>query len=693
MRKIFTTVFLATTMFAFSQTQITNAGFESWGGSGTSAEPTSWNSNKTGTGLASSGPQTCFQEATNPHSGASCVRVQTTYYIIAVVNGNVTTGVVNASNTDKLKGYLSAENADKIAFTGRPDSLAGWYRYTQATSGTGAAAEQAKVRAILHSGDYYDPETPYQTNHIDLSANKIGDALFVSPAANQTTWKRFSVPFNYTSTATPAFIMVNITSSNNQSTVAPSSGVGSILWVDDLLAIYNPVANFSSAAVICPNAATTFTDQSTATPTSWAWSFPGANPVSSTSQNPSITYNTAGTYSVTLISTYANNYTTTVTKTITVNAAPVITVNSPTICATQSATLTASGASTYVWNTSATTNSIIVTPSANTNYTVTGTDAVGCTNQKVTSVSISASNLNVNAATICAGGTVALVVSGANTYTWTSPASNSATVNVSPTVNTTYTVMGTNSIGCVHTATTSVSITTSVNISVNSATVCSGNTATLTATGVSSYTWTSPVSNSAIITVTPSSTTVYSVSGNAAGCPGVASATTMVTVNPTPTVSLAAITSTPCAGTNTIALTGTPAGGIYSGTGVTGASFNPSTAGTFTVVYSYTATNNCSSSDSKSIMVNACVGIEEFNMADVKLYPNPAHDILYINLNNTNSGTKYVEVYDVVGKKVLSINTTETLVSLSTGELTNGVYIVKIQVENAKPVIARFIKN
>jgi hypothetical protein len=217
-----------------------NAGFENWGGSGASAEPTSWHSNKTGTGLASSGPQTCFQETSGPHSGTSCVRVETKYYILAVVNGNVTTGQVNAPSTNKSEGYLGATGTNKQAFTGRPDSLVGWYKYTQATNGTGNTAEQAKVYAILHSSDYYDPATPVNSNHSDLSANKIGEALYVSPAANQTTWKRFTVPFSYVNSNTPGFIMINITSSNNQLTVAPANGgTGSKLWVDDLDVIYN----------------------------------------------------------------------------------------------------------------------------------------------------------------------------------------------------------------------------------------------------------------------------------------------------------------------------------------------------------------------------------------------------------------------------------------------------------------------
>ena len=208
MKKTLTILSLSLSLFSFSQTQITNADFELWENVGTSTEePTSWNSNKTGTGLASSGPQTCFKETAGPHGGTACVRVETKYYILAVVNGNVTTGVVEAPNATKAQGFLSATGTNKIAFTGRPDSLVGYYKYTQAISGTGAALEQAKVVAFLHSGDFYDPMVPVSSNHIDLSANKIASALFVSPASNQSTWKRFSIPFSYANSSIPAFAL------------------------------------------------------------------------------------------------------------------------------------------------------------------------------------------------------------------------------------------------------------------------------------------------------------------------------------------------------------------------------------------------------------------------------------------------------------------------------------------------------
>lgn len=246
MNKIFTLLCASFAFAATAQTTISNAGFENWGGNpspGVSTEPNGWYSNKSGTGLASSGPQTCYQDMTVKHAGTSSARVETKYYIIAVVNGNVTTGIVNAPSSNKAEGYLSTINGTdkrRMTFTGRPDSLTGWYQYTQATSGTNFAQEQGKVRAILHKGHYYDPEVPVSSNHPDSSMNKIGDALFLTAMANNTTWKRFSVPFTYTSSATPSYIMINVTSSNNQLTTAPgSSGTGSKMWLDDLAPIYN----------------------------------------------------------------------------------------------------------------------------------------------------------------------------------------------------------------------------------------------------------------------------------------------------------------------------------------------------------------------------------------------------------------------------------------------------------------------
>jgi len=60
------------------------------------------------------------------------------------------------------------------------------------------------------------------------------------------------------------------------------------------------------------------------------------------------------------------------------------------ICIGQSATLTAGGGNTYTWNTTATTSVIVISPVVTTNYTVTGTNALGCSNVAIVTQSVSA---------------------------------------------------------------------------------------------------------------------------------------------------------------------------------------------------------------------------------------------------------------------------------------------------------------
>jgi PKD repeat protein len=85
-----------------------------------------------------------------------------------------------------------------------------------------------------------------------------------------------------------------------------------------------PTVNFTAnSTTICTGSSVTFTDNSTNTPTSWAWTFPGGTPSSSNLQSPTVSYPTAGNYDVTLVST--NSYGSgSLTKPayITVNGAP-----------------------------------------------------------------------------------------------------------------------------------------------------------------------------------------------------------------------------------------------------------------------------------------------------------------------------------------------------------------------------------
>jgi len=81
-----------------------------------------------------------------------------------------------------------------------------------------------------------------------------------------------------------------------------------------------PLSEFSGTPVtVCSGSTVTYTDASLLSPTSWSWTFPGGTPSSSTAQNPTITYNTPGTYSVTLVASNANGTGSTMTKTAYIN--------------------------------------------------------------------------------------------------------------------------------------------------------------------------------------------------------------------------------------------------------------------------------------------------------------------------------------------------------------------------------------
>lgn len=146
------------------------------------------------------------------------------------------------------------------------------------------------------------------------------------------------------------------------------------------------------------------------------------------------------------------------------------------------------------------------------------------------------------------------------------------------------------------------------------AAVCSGNPVpALTATG-SNITWYSDAGLTTIAgTGSPwnsgaTSSVSYWVTQTVNGCQSAATQVN-ITVNPTPTVTVTGAGPF-CQADPAVNLSGSPAGGTWSGAGITNSStgaFDPSAAGagTHVITYSYTAANGCSSSASTSIVVNA----------------------------------------------------------------------------------------
>ncbi|MDX2001634.1 MAG: PKD domain-containing protein [Chitinophagales bacterium] len=311
-----------------------------------------------------------------------------------------------------------------------------------------------------------------------------------------------------------------------------------------------PVVDFSASATsVCAGSTVTFTDNTTNTPTSWAWTFAGGTPSTSTSQNPTVTYNTPGTYNVTLIAVNANGRDTLVkTGYIVVRNNPTGTVSVTNVTCFNgtngSINLTATGGTapyTYRWSNSQTTEDISGLSFGS--YTVTITDANGCTGtatgniSQPTAITIAVSsndatcnNANGSATASATGG------SAPYTFNWSNGLSGATTSGLAPGV---YTVTLTDAQGCIRTASTTVTSSGGITVTANGTTTTCGNsngTATAVVTGGTApytYAWnnnqsTANLSNLAAGTYT---VTVTSASGCSASATATVSGSTGISVS------------------------------------------------------------------------------------------------------------------------------------------------------------------
>ena len=198
----------------------------------------------------------------------------------------------------------------------------------------------------------------------------------------------------------------------------------------------------------------------------------------------------------------------------------------------------------------------------------------------------------------------------------------------------------------------------------------------------------SPVSNA-------NSVTYYAVSGgnyqvvktSEIGCIDT-SDVLAVTVYPLPTVSLTAELDSTCIFQTSDELTGTPDGGIYSGTGVTGNNFNPLAAGegTFIITYAYTDSNGCSNNDSLSIYVGLCPGVKTISSVNsINIFPNPTSGKFIIESSGNISG---IEIVNLLGETVYKLeeknNSQNFSNKIELPNISNGTYFINIQVDGKR---------
>lgn len=429
-------------------------------------------------------------------------------------------------------------------------------------------------------------------NSATVTASPAGTTTYTVFGANATgcagtTTVMVTVTPNPTITLTP-----NATVCPNSSNSLTASGAASYTWSPN---VFLGGSQFSSTVISTPTTSITYTvtglsgictssaavtlvvsntvvvNATTATPTicplgSATLTASGATNYTWT---PTITLNTANGGTVTATPPSSETYTVIgATGTCTNSAQVVVTVTvNPTmnvpaltpICNGETSTITASGASTYSWvpatSLSATTGSTVnASPGATTIYTVTGTSALGCksfTTVTLNVIPIPTLSIISGSLSICEGDNTSLTASGSATssYTWSASPSgpmsgiNTNPVTVTPTVTTTYTVIGTNGVlpkVCASSQqVTIIVIPRSKAVAPGPIQMCFGSSTIIGASGGNTYSWSPPTGLSnptdSVTFASPQASTIYTVTvSNNGQCPG--TTTLSVIVNPLPYV-------------------------------------------------------------------------------------------------------------------------------------------------------------
>jgi len=409
---------------------------------------------------------------------------------------------------------------------------------------------------------------------------------------------------------------------------------------------------------------------------------------------------------------------------VTVSPAPASpTVNDMTICTGTNATLGVSAPAagyTYRWYATATGGIIITTGTtyttpnltATTNYYVEALNAAGCMSARE-AVTVNVNNV-LTAPTVtntqrCGAGSVTLMATGAPTgasYQWYTEATGGTAISgvttgtyTTPdlTATTTYYVAVVNGSNCESART---AVTATINalptapVVTTTSTYCQGTIASaLTATGDNLQWYTTATGGTAATTApTPATTTAgstdYYVTQTVNGCESDRAKIT-VTVTALPTVTLAAFTTPVCSTITDFVLTGgQPAGGTFSGPGVSNGLFNATTAGegTHTITYTYTE-NGCSNTATQTITVTTCTGLPDSKLAgSLMLYPNPTSAKLQIILPLPAKTNLDLRLMDAKGQIILEQHygrvAGEFNRVLDVRKQAKGIYILQLIVED-----------
>lgn len=708
--------FVSLSTIGFAQTQIGNGSFESWETSTLEInEPTNWNSFQSASGSLSgfAGEQMDRRVNARPGStGTQSARIWSRDAGFGVkANGNMTLGRINMgstspSNSNNHNYTSNSTTGFSEAFTDSPDSIVAWVRYKP---GNTTAGYNARISTVIHNNtnNYKDPN--------DVSGtNTVATAILNFPYTNGA-WQRISVPFTYVGTASnAAYILVTFTTNS-----VPGGGTTSdTLYVDDVELIYVPNPSFTSTnSTICPGSTVTYTNTSTHYPTSYSWSFPGGTPSTSTAANPVVTYATPGNYNVVLTATNQwGSKTITSTNYVTVNEFDDATFSyaQSTFCAdagNQTPTVVDLGAFTASpsgLTINSSTGEVDLAASSAGTYTVTNATSGACPDTENTSITINAvsdASFSFPSNTIC-NTDVNQIPTAANAGVFASSPSglvfvSSTTGEIDVAASTVGTYIISHDVPGICPGSFDVSVTITANpdasFSYAQGAFCMNNNdpSPVFVNGASAGVFSAipsglSINNSnGMIDLSASSAGTYTVSNDiaAVGACAASNETFTVIVNELPNVTLGAFQDV-CVYNASFALTGgLPAGGTYSGTGVISGNFDPATAGNGiqTITYTYTdGTTSCSNSANETIIVDACLGLDNSEDFTVSVYPNPTAGL--VTISDVVSPTQVV-VYTVNGTKILSTVTNNGQTTIDLNNLAKGTYFLQLSSEKGTKTV------
>lgn len=354
---------------------------------------------------------------------------------------------------------------------------------------------------------------------------------------------------------------------------------------------------------------------------------------------------------------------------------------------------------TYTWvdeNNNTVGNSSTINGLGEGDYTVEVIDDNGCTVASDVTLTSSGTVDDPSFALqdFCEGETNSANITGTQggTFTIVSPTGDGATIDATTgeitdgVGGTTYTVEYTTNGNCPDSETQDVTINTSPTVDGGQdITICDGESVTLTAstTGGTIY-WDNGITDG--VAFNPSSTDVYTVVAEYNGC--TTSDEVVVSVNPLPTVS-AGQDETTCVNYDIMSLSGSPSGGVFTGTGISGNNFDPSTAGvgTHAITYTYTDANGCENSATVEITVDGCLGLANNDLNTITIAPNPASKFVQVNVGENNS-IETLKVLSLEGKTV-NVGTTKVdshTTKINVSSVAKGTYFIHLSTENGKIV-------